>query len=87
MAGFGDQCLNPSAKDACEICDPGGIRTHDPLIKSQVLSSLSEPTELRSHYGCVVRWDRTITHFMEPASQAGASTCSAMTTESVNSSG
>ena len=29
--------------------DPAGIRTQDPLIKSQVLSSLSEPAELRGH--------------------------------------
>lgn len=29
------------------FCDPSGTRTPDPLIKSQVLSSLPEPTELR----------------------------------------
>lgn len=31
------------------FCDPGEIRTHDPPLKRRVLSSLTEPAELRGH--------------------------------------
>ena len=38
----------PFATNAC--CDPGGFRTHDPLIKSQVLYQLSHRVNISNNY-------------------------------------
>ena len=35
-------------KTSCSV--PYGIRTHDPRIKNPMLSSLTEPTELREQW-------------------------------------
>ena len=33
----------------CSLCDPGGARTLDPLIKSQLLYQLSHGVKKRNH--------------------------------------